>query len=357
MSVAALVLVCALAPGQDEAVTAAAVKSVARLRRGAREELYEELASRIAECGAPQVALVAEWVEEAGLDPTKLPEAERGGPHDGKKYGGGSRRRVKPSSRKWKELAAKIADEAPPRALAPLVTYDFGAGVLVRKAKEKGDETIPLRNALAGFPPDQDLAEALFLQRLDALGRHRQEAIFFAHTYVDLKNQAFRGISLYDVWSHQIPIDVPDVDVRAYADIVHGRGDLPPILRGPDQKLWYPRMSDSLFALRRHVLIARAIAACWFQGRPKLPGGYERSVDTLHATFALEAKNAERVAARFERLGPGFVEQSLDDVNQSGGSAWNSGNARRTRMLDGQDLIRQVTLDFLREKQLIPTKE
>ena len=32
-------------------------------------------------------------------------------------------------------------------------------------------------------------------------------------------------------------------------------------------------------------------------------------------------------------------------------------NDRRTRMLDGQDLIRQVTLDFLREKQLIPTKE
>ena len=323
-----------------------ALKELRRLRPGARAALEDELRAALSQSSAKQVELVTGVVGDGGTSAAraKLDELEPPGPH------GRGRGRIRPTAKAWQELAATVAPAHPPRELVAGVVYDFASGEVLRLPAEKGAEARAFENALAGFHPDQDLAEARVLQRLDRPGRHREEARFFAHDYASLAGKFYEGISLFEVWSHEIPVDVPDVDAKAYAEIVHGETGLPPVLGVHDRELWYPRMADSLFALRRHVRIARAIAACWFDGRPSLPDGYAQSVDTLHATICLEARSLDRVAERFERLGPAFLERSLADVGQAGDSAWNAGNARRDALERGREAIRSATLDLLRAK-------
>ena len=296
--------------------------------------------------GAPQAGLIGALLKE--VDKKSIKVAEPYGPHDGKLYGGGSRRKLKPSSKKWKAVAAEVAE--PARVLVPLHSYDFATGEVIALPVNKGAEARLVENALLGFAPDLDLAEALVLQRLDADGYKRKAAKFFEHTYVDLKNKAYPGISLFDVWSHEIPVDVPDIDVRAYAHLVYDDEALPPVLKGPDQQLWYPRMAESLFAYRRHVLIARAIAATWLDGRPILSAGYEKSIDTMHATFVMEGGKLDAVAKRFRDLGESFVEKSLDEVNAGGGTHWNAGNSRRDGLAHGRTQVRAATIAVLRSK-------
>ena len=160
------------------------------------------------------------------------------------------------------------------------------------------------------------------------------------------------GAVLLGIGAKKFKEDKAQRDAKAYAEIVHGETSLPPVLKGPDRATWYPRMADSLFDLRRHVRIARAIAACWFDGRPNLPDGYVQSIDTLHATICIEGRDLERVAARFERLGPAFVESSVGDVDGAGNDGWNAGNARRDSLIAGREIIREATLDFLRGEDL-----
>lgn len=331
----------------EDAAVEKALKAIRKLRPAARSELEAGLRRAVAETSAKQVRLIASVLGDAGVDAASLPERKPPGPH------GRGRGRVRPSSKAWKDLAETIAPKHPPRRLQPDVAYAFESGALERLPREKGEEARLFENALAGFAPDQDLGEAVVLARLDRLGRHRAEARFFAGDYASLKGKFYEGISLFEVWSHEIPVDVPDVDAKAYAEIVHGETGLPPVLKVADRETWYPRMADSLFDLRRHVRIARALAACWFDGRPNLPDGYVQSVDTLHATICIEGRDLERVAARFERLGPNFVESSVGDVNAAGNDGWNAGNARRDSLLAGRDTIRAATLDFLRAEGLL----
>ena len=323
-----------------------AVAAVARLRPSPREDFYADLRARVAASGAPQVALVAAVVEgHPGAG--KLPQLEPYGPHSGKRYGASKRGRVKAGTRAWKKVAEEVADV--PRDLAPLVRYDFAAGEARRLPDGKETRARWLENALAGFAPDQDLAEALILAQLDRERPQRKAAAFFARDYADLKNKAYEDLSLFAVWSHQIPIDVPDIDVKAYAELVYGETGLPEILRRSDHQLWYPRMADSLTLLRRHVRVAEAIAAAWLDGRPNLPAGYATSVDTLHATFGLEDESLDAVVERFDRLGSRFIEDSLAEVQSAGNAAWNRGNQRRDRLVAGRAQIRAAALAALRE--------
>ncbi len=339
------------ADADDPKAIEKALKAFRKLRPGRRAELEELLHERVTASDAPQGKLVADMI--AGIDAAGVDAAVEYDAHDGRKYGGGKRRLVKSNSRKWKDLAEEIADPDPPRALQAAYVYDFAAGAVGLRVPGKGEEARVFENGLAGFAPRQDLAEALLLAKLDAKRHKQKEARFFWHLYADLNGKCFQDITLFDVWSHEIPVDVPDVDVRAYAEIVHAETALPPILRAADKEQWYPSMASSLFALRRHVLIARAIAACWFDGRPNLRGGYAQSVDTMHATFGLEGADLDRVVGRFENLGQRFVEQSLADVNAGGAAAWDKGNDRRQRLLDGRELIRTATLAVLRENGLL----
>ena len=358
-----LALLMALAPapaaqprdGDDLEEHAAVLKKLDRLRDKSREALLEKVEAALAATDAPQVKRVAELVAESGLDPAALPEATEYGPHDPEVWlGGKKRKRIKEGSSRWKRLVRTLGlDEYPPRELEALVFYDFSTGAIVRRAESKDDGGVVFRNLLRGYPPHQDLAEAWLQKQLDGEGPLRAEAEFFAHTYADLDARYYENVSLYDVWSHEVPTDVPDVDARAFAIKVHEDESLPVPLRNPHKQKWYPLMAEAVLKLQRHVMAAEALAAVWLEGEPRLDKGYSNAVSYLQAYLAAAEGDRAAVTTRFQSGSFDFIESVRAEIEGQGNAAYTAGDARRRALEAGREKVREAFLGVLRSEGIL----
>ena len=140
-------------------------------------------------------------------------------------------------------------------------------------------------NALLGFPPDLDLAEALVERDLDD-GAEKKALAAFGHAYTDRDGGVYPGITLYDVWNSGVEFETPDVDTLAIVHVMLG-----------DWKTWHapvdPSKHDKLFetiggvfvGAQRHRALRHALASTFLEGSATLGDGYQASLDNFHALW------------------------------------------------------------------------
>ncbi|MEM7311011.1 MAG: hypothetical protein AAF682_30355, partial [Planctomycetota bacterium] len=169
------------------------------------------------------------------------------------------------------------------RRLRSAWSYDWATGMLSRGADVEDPERI-FENALAGFPPEADLAEALVLRTLDT-GEARLALGAFAHAYTDRQGNVF-PCSLYEAWSSGVEIEMPDVDTLG---IVHDALDEWRKWKAPvapsKHKSLYGTIGDVFAEARRYRGLREALASVYLTGEPVMRDGYGESRIRFHSLW------------------------------------------------------------------------
>jgi hypothetical protein len=190
----------------------------------------------------------------------------------------------------------RMLGQAAKSKLRPEWRYDWGAGEVVRCAVDDA-RAHAFESALAGFPPDIDLAQALVERTLDG-GAHRREFAAFGHAYTNRTGDVFPGITLYDAWASGAEMEMPDVDVLG---IVHDLRDewkkwIAPVAP-MDQDDLYKAVADLFVPAHAYRGLRTALARTYLSGSVELRDGYANHIDRLHALWDAHASTPREVAA------------------------------------------------------------
>jgi hypothetical protein len=206
------------------------------------------------------------------------------------------RRWLDPDDRQARAQRELVFKRVPKSDLLRAWEYDWGRGQVVRLGGEDDAERL-FENALRGFPPDLDLAQALVERALDD-GAERSVHAAFAHAYTDRAGNVFPGVTLYDVWAWGGAMEMPDVDALG---IVHMLDD--------DWKTWvspvpdsqhdalYEHIAVSFVRGRRHRGLRTALAMTYLTGSAELRDGYPGHLDRLHSLWDVHSSLPSAVAA------------------------------------------------------------
>jgi len=173
--------------------------------------------------------------------------------------------------------------------------YDWSTGI-VRRVRDGKETERGFHNALQGFPPDIDLAEALLERWLDD-GEYREEQAAFGHNYADRSGNAFEGITLYDAWSSGTDFETPDVEVLG---LIHDLEDewkkwKAPISPYKHKKL-YAHVSEELFLpMFRHRSLRTALARVYLTGDADMRDGYDDNLDRFHALWEYHEASPDKL--------------------------------------------------------------
>ncbi|MFT5286707.1 MAG: hypothetical protein ACI8TQ_002878 [Planctomycetota bacterium] len=324
-------------------------KRVDKAKRRDRLALIEQCLEAANQCGAPQIELVKLWAGKADFKREDLPERTVIGSHDAKVYGGGPKRKtIGVGNKKFDRFVPQVEREAAP-AEDLRVDYEVATDKIISLGR-RPEDGFEIELLLRGILPDEDLARAMLLSSFAAKGQLRIETQFFAHDYADRDGRAYGGVSLGEVWSSSVDLEVPDVDALAYIRTVWEDTSVKPPLSGLDHSKWYPRISSSLKKVRHRKQLTQALASIWFDGRPAMANGYDASIDVLHALVAKSSEDSSQVLGMLDMDGTLFVQRGLKRIIQIGDTAWNAGNQRRDELSAGREQIRQAVLKVLKAR-------
>ena len=232
-------------------------------------------------------------------DPGSFPEAPEPrffDPHEHAPKQPIRREWVEPDERAWKKLHKAFHAAAPARQLVRAWRYDYGTRSVVRCADDLSPDHVAA-NALQGFVPALDLAEALVESLLDD-GSQQVALGAFEHAYTDRDGSAYRGLTLYDAWASGKEIELPDVDSLG---IIHTVLD--------EWERWVAPVSDrqhgslygaigEIFAdAQRHRGLRDALTRTFAIGEPVYRDAYGPHRDRFHALW-FEAGNDPRELAK-----------------------------------------------------------
>jgi hypothetical protein len=204
------------------------------------------------------------------------------------------RRRLVPDDARARRVTQGMLGGVPPPAFIAAWRYDWGTGLVLRTADPE-DPARLFENALAGFPPDADLAQAL-VERAHDDGALRAVHAAFEHAYTDREGNVY-PLSLYDAWASGTEMEMPDVDCLG---IVHTIDD--------EWKRWVapvpPSRQDALYEVvgehfsraRRHRGLRTALAMTYLSGDARLRDGYPAHLERLHSLWDRHASMPEELA-------------------------------------------------------------
>ena len=200
----------------------------------------------------------------------------------------------------YRSFAAKLEGPRPPRRYRAAWVYDWELREPVR-LEDPDDPVRHFENALAGFPPQLDLAEALVLQTLDD-GSEAEALAAFAHSYTDRSGGVYPGITLYDAWSSGVEMEMPDVDVLGLATALlpklHSRWVAP--IPNSQHKSLYGQLFDRFTPAKQHRGLRESLARTFLQSRPVLHDGFTAAhYGPLHGFWELHSST------------PAFVKDEL----------------------------------------------
>jgi hypothetical protein len=219
---------------------------------------------------------------------------------------------AQPIARRWlapdsadavRERARRLAHSA--QRLRPAWCYDWALRDVVRCA-DREDVERRFENALAGFPPLLDLAQALVERALDG-GEQAAALAAFAHAYTDRDGRVFPGVTLYDAWASGTEIEMPDVDVLGIVHELTGerRRWVAPVPARQHAEL-YRRVGELFAPAQRYRALRTAIARSFAVGSADLPRGYAAHLERFHALWRAHDSSPAAVAASL----PGAAHES-----------------------------------------------
>lgn len=257
------------------------------LTPAAQEELAQRFAAEVIWLDTLQYTLIRHALSLEEIDPGLLPDAPPTPIYDPKVHAPAqpiARRLLAPTDPLAIKDRERMFGRTPQRALQPAWRYDWGA----RKVQRTGDPRAPERvfeNALAGYQPDADLAEAIVQSVLDR-GEEQKILAAFGHLYTDRSGNAFPGITLYDAWGSGQEIEMPDVDVLGIVHDVLGdtKTWIAPVPENQHESL-YDKVGELFQSARRYRGLRQALAIAYLNGYGELRDSYAGHVNRLHALW------------------------------------------------------------------------
>ena len=279
----------ALAQGKDKEPA-----EIARLRKAWSVLLPEEQAdvaawfsADVVHLGTFQQRLLAFALALEPTDPAFLPEDPGIQYFDPKEHAPGD-----PIPRRWLEpddarAQAELKRMVAKRAAPPLSTawrYDWGTRTVVRSAEFQSPEHV-FQLALAGLPPQSDLAIALIERALDS-GEEQVALGAFGHAYTDREGWVFPGLTLYDAWCSGQEIEMPDVDNLGLVHTITGkRGRWKAPIPASEHDPLYELVGEHFERVHRYRGLRSALAQSYLTGSARLEAAYLPHLLRLHGLW------------------------------------------------------------------------
>ena len=248
---------------------------------------------------------------------------------------------------------AKFFEAVPERRLRSAWVYDYSGRELQHTADLEDPERI-FSNAVAGFPPDLDLAEALVERALDD-GSQQATLTAFAHAYSDRGGNVIPGVTLYDAWSSGRDMEMPDVECLG---ILHDLKDdwrsfKAPVSGGKQARL-YKQIGELFVPARHHRGLRTAFARCYVTGSPVLRDGYGESVDRFHALWDQQASTPSALHEELpdDKHWESFLED-LVKTNRKQKAVREAGERRRATLDRDATQVRTLLVRLMREAEYL----
>lgn len=214
-------------------------------------------------------------------------------------------------SQEARRFSDVVARTIPARRMIPGFTYDWTSGDVVRLPRADDPRRL-VENALRGFGPDLDLAEALILRFLDD-GSQRETLNAFEHRYTDRTGNVFPSVSLYDAWGSGAEIEMPDVDVLG---LVHtllpekkwSKRWVAPIPTSEHDRL-YGMIEELFVPAKQYRSLREALARCYLIGIPVMRDGFgPTNVDVFHAFWEVQGSELAAAGSSLPKVGDDWTD-------------------------------------------------
>lgn len=333
------------------------VKAWSKLDAGVKEELIEWYRSEVVWLNTFQNSLVRFAVEKQPRDPGLWPEAEAGTWYDPQVHAPAQPIRRKPLSESSSILKKKREEfffRVPERKLQSAFAYDYGSREIQRIASLDDPDRL-FHNAIHGFPPQLDLAEALVEMWLDN-GAEQEAAVAFDHTYTDRSGRAYIGLTLYDAWASGSNMEMPDVDTLG---VIHDLEDDWRTYKAPvpdsKHKKMYDRVGGLFQRIHHHRGLRHALAMTFLSGYPALRDAYGPNLERLHALWDEHESTPESLFKKLPKTKEWakFLEKWVKKHDKSK-TLKKAGEVRRDTLHNDGLWVRHTMITVLQRAEVIP---
>lgn len=317
-----------------------------------RTDLAQRFVAEVEWLDTLQAALIAHARELSPVDPGLLEDAPPTPFYDPHVHAPGQpieRTRLKPDHAFAAAERERLVGGVRARKLRSAWQYDWG----VRTVQRTGDPEDPdliFHNALAGYAPGADLAEALIAQALDR-GEEQKVLAAFGHAYTDRAGNVFPGITLYDAWGSGQELEMPDVDVLG---IIHDMLNewkkwVAPMPSSQHDKV-YEKVGEMYQDARRYRGLRQALAIAYLNGSGELRDSYAGHLIRLHALWESVKSNPVELAPELPDADAGskFLETWKRKVDRDP-KLLNGGAARRAALESDAARIRALAARLVLE--------
>lgn len=268
-----------------------------------------------------------------------------------------ARDRMEPEDPRCVKQRALLLANVPKTGLDSAWRYDWASGEVQRTGNDR-DPSRLFFNALAGFPPDLDIAQALIERALDD-GEQRKVHRALAHAYTDRAGKVYPGLTLYDAWSSGREMEMPDVDVLG---VLHDLAN--------DWKTWIAPVPDSqhdeLYArvfvffhdAKRHRGLRTALAMTFGSGSIALRDGYIGHRDRMHSWWDEHSSTPAEIAKALPTVDASaeFLEGWSERIDGDA-LATQRGQVRRATLDQDAAQVRTTAIAILGELGALARKE
>jgi hypothetical protein len=359
----ALIALAPLAQEPAEDAVTTAWRAFSALDEAPRRAVLEAIDARLLADTDPELqrllALLTRARAELAIEPVPEPAF-----HDPATYAPGPFRRgeierafAPPESdaNPYYEQRFAVAATWPPFPLA--VGYDFGKnrGIRWRAALPDADQLWLL---LWGHHPQSDLLHAFLCAQLDFAAEHDAAAEHFRRAYCDLSGTAYRGVQLYHAFASTQAIDMPDVDVIAFArNVAKDRSFTSPIPANAKREKLYEAIRTRFLAYYQHRTWIEAAATIYLDPEARLREEHEGLRERLLFAFAEQAGDPAKLRASFAqaKTRDAWIERIDRALEQPGARA--AGASQRALRVARRARIGEHARAVLREHGLLREPE
>ena len=334
------------------AETERALQAYAHLGEREQHELGDYLALEIAHQESFQNELIAFVLRSADKDRGAWPAASPAPYFDPAEHAPAqpiARKRLSADEPAAQKLARELAQATPASPEESAWFYDYATRGLVHTKAWK-DSARVLRNALAGFAPDQDLATALVERALDD-GSQQKVLAAFAHAYTDRSGNVYPNLTLYVAWGSHMEIEMPDVDCLGIVhDVLGDRTSWTAPVAGNKQQALYDKLGELYQAAHRFAGLRHALAACYLAGDAPLRDGYDGNLVNFHVLWDKCASTPGTLAPQLPDAAHWleFLEHHNEQVRAQV-DLWKAGETRRAALASAAESVRKTALRCLEE--------
>ncbi|MFH1999941.1 MAG: hypothetical protein ABIK28_09680 [Planctomycetota bacterium] len=345
---------------EDPIALAEAVKAFEKAPKNKKKAVLSEIQKRIESSEAPGLQAFLQLAERVEKE-LKIQPKPKAVYYDPKVYARGLVRRSfanpkkKGDRKKIDEVQELLRSGEFESPIAARYVYDFGDDA-VFDTGENPTAGKELEDLLNGHPPGADLVAAWLMKLWDFDAYFDPMARHFDHVYCNLDGLAFPGILLYHAMTSQEVMDMPDVDVIAYAQLIDKDFTyVSPIPHDERRLQLYQRVRDGFLLYFRYRTWIETAAWLYVDPAASIRDMHEPLRARLLYTFALEGGDPEKIAARFQtaRDRPGFIQETDQLITKD-----RKGESLKKAFIQERDAprieVKRITRDVLKEFGFLP---